>query len=86
MNSYYFTFGSDPLFPYGRGSYVVVAAPCLEDAISLFKLVHPNRPGSNLLNCAAYYTENQFSEFRDRYYKDVQPSEVISLQIKKGGF
>ena len=82
MQNFYFTFGSDPLYPYGRKDYVVVEADSLTIACQLFNLVHQPRHG-DVLNCAFIYTEKQFNKFRDEYYRDVMPVEVISLQITR---
>ena len=80
MNNYYFTFGSDEKYPYGRNDYVLVQAENLQQAIHLFQAVHPNRPDSIFVNCAFFYEEEQFNEFREKYYKDVLPVEIISVQ------
>ena len=79
----YFTFGSDPAFPYGRDDYVVVEAYTIEQAIALFQMIHPNRPGSHCVNCAAWYFEDRFNEFRDKYYPGVAPAEIIALSVTK---
>lgn len=77
MNKYYFTFGSDERFPYGRDDFVVVFAPTAHIAGRKFQKRHPNRPGSPFLNCADVYTEENFNVFRDKYYRGVAPKEVI---------
>ncbi len=59
-NSYYFTYGTDKRYPYQLG-WTRVVAPSYEAAIAAFKAYHPNRDGSNLINCASIYTENQFN-------------------------
>lgn len=76
LYNYYFTFGSAPYFPYQRGQYVVVKARNLGEAKRKYKEKHPNRL-PNTLNCACCYTEEVFNTFRDKYYKDVEPAEVI---------
>lgn len=85
MNRYYCTFGSDPLFPFGQDQYVIVEAPNLNAAHRLFQIVHPNpRPGSeNITNCAFVETEERFNEYRDKFYKDVEPSEIISINVER---
>ena len=75
----YFTFGSDPRYPYGRNDYVEVEAENMWQACELFKSVHPNRPGSGCLNCAFYYPEEEFNKFRQRYY-DREPIETITVR------
>lgn len=58
LNRYFFTFGSDPGFPYQRG-WVEVLAPDLPAAVAGFQRKFPDRhPGT--VNCAFWYTEEQF--------------------------
>lgn len=76
MKNFYFTFGSAEEFPYERGQFVLVKAKNMREAIQKYKEKHPCRtPG--LLNCADYYPERIFNSFRDKYYKGVEPAEVI---------
>lgn len=76
MKNYYFTFGSDERFPFTRGQFVLVKAGSMKEAAEKYKAKHPCRiPG--ILNCASYYPESVFNEFRDEYYKGVEPAEVI---------
>ena len=77
LKNYYFTFGSDPLYPYGAKDYVIVKAGAFSEALEKYKACHPNRPGSSAINCAFCYPEEEFSRFRDRYYKGVEPAEII---------
>lgn len=80
MKNYYFTFGSDPAYPYGQDDYVLVEAKDLDQAIHLFQAVHPNRPGSDCVNCAFWYGEERFKPIREAYYKET-PTEIISLRV-----
>ena len=48
---FYFTFGTDPDYPYGRNDYVLVEAQNLNQAIDIFTMIHPKRPGSDCVNC-----------------------------------
>lgn len=80
-HNFFFTFGSDPRYPFGRDDYVVVEAADEGQARALFRLVHPNRPGSEFINCASVYEENQFAGIKEEYYKDVFPAEIISLRV-----
>lgn len=84
MANFYFTFGTDRLFPYGINDYVMVQAATLDEACSLFKMAHPNRPGSDALNCAFFYSERSFNKFRDKFYKGRAPAEIIRLECVKG--
>lgn len=62
--AFFFTFGSDEKFPYQYG-YVIVRAESLDDAICKFRAKYPNRdPDSNTVNCAFYYTENEWIHVR----------------------
>ena len=81
MKKFYFTFGTDPLYPYGINDYVVVEANGINEACCLFNLVHPPREGSDLVNCAFIYGEEQFYRNCAKYYPDTQPKEFISLNI-----
>lgn len=62
MNSFYFTFGSDPEYPY-QGGWVTVHAKTKEQACSVFRLYFPDRT-PNVLNCAFVYTEEEFKTTR----------------------
>lgn len=77
MQKYYFTFGVNPAYPYGIDDYVEVQAESMHEAVNIFRQHHPNRPGSSLVNCADYYTEDAFNAFRDLYYKDREPVEIL---------
>lgn len=80
MAKYYFTFGSDERFPYGREDYVEVEAEDRAQACRLFTEIHPKRRGSDLVNCSMIYTEAEFNGFRDRFYPGRAPAETISLR------
>ena len=60
MSKFYFTYGSDPQFPFCYG-YTEIEAPDFPTATKIFRALHPNRPKSNSLNCAFFYTEEQFN-------------------------
>lgn len=81
MERYYFTFGSNPEFPYGRKDYILIEAANEDLACKLFQALHPNRPGSSCLNCASIYTGSQFDEIREKYYKGIGPVEIMMVQI-----
>ncbi len=76
---YYFTFGSDPAYPYGRDEYVEIGAPNEHLACELFRAFHPNRPGSDLVNCAGIYNWDSWQDVKERFYKGVQPVERITV-------
>lgn len=77
MKNFYFTFGSDPKFPYGREDYVVVMANDRNEACRKFKEKYPNRPGSDFINCAFIYSEAEFNKFKDEFYPGVKPIDTI---------
>lgn len=62
MKRFYFTFGTDPKFPY-HGGWVEVLAPNMKDAVNAFKTHFPTLDDSNVLNCADYYTEGDFIRY-----------------------
>lgn len=60
MNSqkFYFTYGTSRLFPF-RGGWTEVTAKDREEAVALFRIVHPDAtPG--IVNCSFIYPENEF--------------------------
>lgn len=77
MARFYYTFGTDPMFPHGEKDYVVVEAENMNGADRKFLSVYPSRPGSNLLNCAFVYSEQEFNKFRDKYYCGRNPARTI---------
>ena len=61
LRYYYFTFGTDPDYPFA-GGWVTVAAPSRQAAVQIFLLYYPNETGADVLNCADVYTEEEFKE------------------------
>lgn len=61
MQRFYFTYGTDERFPFYRG-WTEVVAPDKETACAVFRCYHPNRPGSDALNCAWIYSEEEFKK------------------------
>ena len=57
MPDFYFTYGTSKVFPF-RGGWTRVTAPSINVALSAFVAVHPNI--YNSINCANYYTEDEF--------------------------
>lgn len=56
----YFTFGSDPGFPYQNG-YVIVHGNSNDAAIKKFRERFPDRH-ENIVNCAFFYTQEQWEK------------------------
>lgn len=80
MKKYYFTFGTDPQFPYGIHEYVVAEAVNKNMAMRMFMAKYPG-PHVEIANCAFCYSEEKFEEnHRNQYYKGVEPADV--LQVK----
>lgn len=61
MKKFYFTYGTDSRYPF-RGGWTLVYATDLNSAIRIFREYHPNREGSDCLNCADYYTAENFEK------------------------
>lgn len=60
MSSYYFTFGSDPEFPY-RNAWIEIVASSWEEATELFRQAVPDRtPGT--LNCSFCYDQEKWEQ------------------------
>ena len=64
MTKYYYTFGTDPAFPYCRG-HVEIHADSWDESHRKFMDRFPCRR-KNIINCAFYYDETQFGEIRKR--------------------
>lgn len=74
---FYFTFGSDKQFPYGRGQYVVVKAQDIREAARKYKRKYPNPHDDEVLNCADYYSQQAWDERIKQYYGGTEPAEII---------
>jgi len=59
MNKYYYTFGSDKMFPFQNG-WIVIKADSWKSAHEIFMKHFPCRNGGNTLNCAFFYDEKQW--------------------------
>ena len=74
---FFFTFGSNPRYPYGRDEFVEVHTDTGNQAAQKFKLDFPCRPGSTLLNCAFIYGEEQWGPIWKEHYKGKGPAVVL---------
>lgn len=85
MKDFYFTYGSSESMPY-KGGWSIVKANDRDQAIEIFRAVHPNAPNSVCVNCAGIYTEEHFKE-TSMYKKDDNLGhncwETIELNIIK---
>ena len=83
-SKFYFTFGSDPEFPYGFGEFVEIEASDEDEAREVFRAVFPSRPGSQFLNCSSVYSEFEWVQrVKEKYYKGVSPSAVITVRKER---
>ena len=86
MAKFYFTYGSDPRFPFQDG-WTEVEAPSFVLACAAFRNFHPDRdPEVLCLNCADVYTEEDFQNNTLMYfqtnYKD-RCHERITLTLTR---
>ena len=75
--SYFYTFGTDPHFPFGINDYVEVHADDANEADQKFKSRFPCRRGSTLLNCAFIYNEENWEKVYREHYAGKKPAMVI---------
>ena len=60
LNAFYFTYGSDPCFPY-QGGWTLVLAAGYDDAVAAFDAYHPRSESAyGCINCADIYTSEEF--------------------------
>lgn len=60
MAKFYFTYGTNPEFPY-QGGWTEIEAENSSRAQIAFRYFHPNREGSPYLNCAGMYDDQAFA-------------------------
>lgn len=63
---FYFTFGTDELYPF-QGGWVEITAPNKREALRIFKKHYPNREGSNCYNAADCYDSDTFKNHTDMF-------------------
>lgn len=61
MKKFYFTYGTDPGYPF-RGGWTLIIAPDKKTAVEIFRAFHPDRSGSGCVNCAEYYQSERFEQ------------------------
>ncbi len=76
-HSWFYTFGTDPKFPFGIEEYVEVHADNANQANQKFKSHFLCREGSTLLNCAFVYAEDLWDPIYTEYYSGKRPARVI---------
>ncbi len=75
VNRYFYTFGSDPGFPF-NGGYVEVHAATLQKAHEKFRKKYPDRH-KKCINCAFFYTEEQWEKTEMSKMEGYKRHEVI---------
>lgn len=60
MPKFYFTYGTDPDYPF-QGGWTEIEAPDPKTAEDIFEMFHPSRKIATL-NCAFAYTEEKFKD------------------------
>lgn len=82
IKKFYYTFGSDELFPYQNG-WVIVFAREWEEAHKIFRSHFPDRT-ENCLNCASYYDEKQWSQIPEKTWHGYKCYELIFEEKHNG--
>ena len=59
---FYFTYGSNPIFPF-CGGYVIVKAGSLKEAIEKYRKEYPD-VHDGLINCTFYYNESEWQKIK----------------------
>ncbi len=82
MEKFYFTFGSDPGFPYQNG-YLVIIADNQKEAVAHFRSHYPDRT-ADCLNCAFVYDEDEWlGSKQERIYGEPIKTLIVSKVTKK---
>lgn len=81
MNKYYYTFGSDPSFPYQNG-WVEVIADSWAEAHDKFRTRFPGR-AKTCLNCSFFYDEEEWKKTNMSKNKNYKCYEVIGEDSKE---
>lgn len=79
----FFTFGSDPKFPYGPSEFVEVDGENEKQCLDLFNVVHPPWEKDGPVNCAYWYLEKDFISVYRRNYRFGRPKEIISIRADR---
>ena len=81
MQNFYFTFGSNELFPYQNG-YLIVIAENLNEAILAFRKKHKDR-SSGYVNCSFFYSEDEWEKIKVHYGGQAPKEIIIDEMIKQ---
>lgn len=77
MERLYFTFGSASHFPFGHEDYIIAIGKNREDCFDIFRSTYPNPNGTDVLNCADYYSAEEWEKNVSSYYKDTDPEKIL---------
>lgn len=75
LKNFYFTFGSDPLYPY-QNTYLIVKAKDKHEAIRKFRAKYKDRKENVYNACDCYPPESWEGSLNQKYYPEA-PAEVI---------
>lgn len=78
--NFYFTFGSDLEYPFGRDDYVRITCRDMGTACKLFNALHPRRLGSNAMNCAFMYDQQAWDRGVKQHYEGREPIESVTVE------
>lgn len=70
VKNFFFTFGDDPNFPFKKEDYVLVRARNINQAAKCFRYFYPNENDPYTLNCADYYSQEDWDMNISKYYSD----------------
>ena len=76
-HSWFYTFGTDPEFPFGIEEFVEVHADTPSQANKKFMVRFPCREGSTLINCAWVYPEAEWEKVYNEHYSGKKPAIII---------
>lgn len=81
----YFSYGTDPEYPY-QGGHTVVEAEDPELAERGFRRFHANRPGSPFVNCEGIYSEKNWQTSGMAEDPDCPCREKITVTLEDCDF
>lgn len=79
LRRYYFTFGSNKIFPYGPDDYVEVKVMNCKEACEKYMefYTYPFKPDHKILNCQWIYEQEEWPKLYEEHYKGRKPVETI---------
>lgn len=80
--NFYFTFGTAKHFPFSQNEYVKITASSEQKAVELFRNNYPDYH-TDTINCAFYYSEEEWLPIYEKYYKDREPSVILNEDMEE---